>query len=155
MTLMNVEGSAFLVGKEGLNPKSPPIVTTGFIGIFEVGDQKDGFFVFSAPPTNGVERDRRSLREADLLQRKEVSWLQWIVSERLAFGACLDIYLRRSAQNVLPSRVFLHPEEHFGGIVLRIAQQDDLAAFWQEWLNLFQYLNMAFRTGMSFLALVY
>ena len=45
MALVNVETSAFLVGKEGLNPKSSPIVTTGLIGIFEVGDEKDGFYV--------------------------------------------------------------------------------------------------------------
>src|SRR5690606_23519658 len=154
MALMNVEASAFLVGKEGLNPKALPIVTAGLIGLFEVGDQKDGFFILSTPPANGVERDRRSLREANLRQRKEVSWLQWIVSKRLVCGAGLDINLGCSAQNVLPSRVFFHPEEHFGRIVLRIAQQDDLATFWQEWLNLFQYLNMAFRAGMAFLALV-
>jgi len=68
MTLVNVEAPAFLVGKEGLNPKLSPIVTTGFIGIVRVGDEKDGLLVLSTPPANGVKRDCRGLRETGLRQ---------------------------------------------------------------------------------------
>jgi hypothetical protein len=70
---VNVEVSAHLVGKEGLNPKAPPIGSTGLIGILEVGDEKDGFFVIKAPPAYGVERDCWSLRKTDLLQKKGVA----------------------------------------------------------------------------------
>ena len=57
MALVNMKASAFLVGEEGFNPKSSPIIATGLIGILQVGDQKNRFFITASPPTNDIQRD--------------------------------------------------------------------------------------------------
>ena len=55
MALVNMEASALLVGKEGFNSKSSPIIATGILGIRDVGDQKNRFFISRAPPTNDIQ----------------------------------------------------------------------------------------------------
>ena len=121
MALVNVEASALLVGEEGFNSKSSPIIATGFIGLFQIGDEKDGFFILHTPPSNDIQRQGGRLCEADIVQIEELALLQRVVSNRLTTFLGLNINLRRGAQNILPSCVLLDPVQHFTRIVLSIA----------------------------------
>ena len=97
MTLVNVKASVFLVREECLNSKTSPIITTGIIWVIYICNQKNWLFIATVPPTNEIERHRWGLSEANILQTKDLAFLQWVVSNRLIILACLDINLRRSA----------------------------------------------------------
>lgn len=45
MAFMNVKAVAFLVGKEGLDPISAPVITTGLVPVFQITEQIDGMFL--------------------------------------------------------------------------------------------------------------
>ena len=51
MALVNREASALLVREEGFNAKSSPIIATGCIGLFQIGDEKEGVFILRTPPS--------------------------------------------------------------------------------------------------------
>ena len=154
MALVNVKATAFLVGEEGFDLEATAVKTTGLISIGYIGDQKDRFFVATAPPANQVERYGGVLGEADLVAMEELTFRQRISANRLAIGAFLHMNLWRSTQNVLPIGVGFHPDQHLSGIVLRIPQQNHFTAGWQQRQHFLKGLNMSLCGRMPFLPFV-
>jgi hypothetical protein len=67
MALVNIEASAFLVGKESLNAKASSIIATSLISVMHVGNQKDGFFIAACPPANHIQRDFACLGKTNFM----------------------------------------------------------------------------------------
>jgi hypothetical protein len=55
VALVNVKPAAFLVGKEGFNPISAPVIATGLILVFQIAEQLNGIFIGAAPPSDQVD----------------------------------------------------------------------------------------------------
>ena len=52
MALMDMEATAFLVGKEGLNLKSSAVKSTGLVRVGDIGNKENRFFIAAGPPAN-------------------------------------------------------------------------------------------------------
>jgi hypothetical protein len=55
VALVNVKPAAFLVGKEGFNAISTPVIATGLILVFQIAEQLNGIFIGAAPPSDQVD----------------------------------------------------------------------------------------------------
>ena len=154
MAFMDMKATALLVGEKGFDLETTPVIFASLVRIGEIGYQIDGFFVAAAPPTNQVQGNRCIFGKADLAAQKHLTFCQGKTPNWLAVLAFTYVNLRSCPQNKMPGSVFLHPNDHISGVILRIAQQNHFTFGRQERNYFLQGLNMPFCRRMAFLPLV-
>jgi site-specific DNA recombinase len=83
--------------KDYFNQETPSIVFTSLIGIGEIGDQVEWFFITTAPPANQVQRNFCALSKAHLMALEYLPFRHGVIPDRLAVLPFLNVNLGRSA----------------------------------------------------------
>jgi hypothetical protein len=97
MALVDIEASAFLIGKESLNAKATPIITTSQISIRYVGHRENRLVMAACPPNDGMQCDFACLGKPNFIPMKHLALFHGVVAEWLVGWSRLHINLRRSA----------------------------------------------------------
>jgi hypothetical protein len=72
MALVDIEAFAFLIGKESLNAKATPIITTNQISIRYVGHQENRLVIAACPPNDGMQYDFACLGNPNFMTIPEI-----------------------------------------------------------------------------------
>ena len=97
MAFVNVKAAAFLVGKEGFNAISAPVIATGLVLVFQIAEQVNGVLIAAAPPCDQVHLHRGGLCEPNLAILPDALFLKGDVGNGMLSEWAVHVDLRRSA----------------------------------------------------------
>lgn len=131
MDFVEMDPTAFLVGKESLDLEALFVPITGFVGQFDIGYQKDGFQVTALPASNGHDRAILLPSETDIGNTDLIAWTNQQIHEVKRQLIFIELNVLGGSTNVIHVQR-LQSLLKLNSVKFAVSQEDGLAVFRQD-----------------------
>ena len=154
MTFMEVKSAAFLVRKEGFYLKPFLVAIAGFVRQLEIRHQEDRFEISPFPPSDDSHWAIALAGEPDVRDADLITWAQAQIAERKRPIVFVELSILGGPTDIAQVQE-LQSGLEFDPIELAITQEDCLAIFRQDGLQLGEQIQMKAFRQVSFTSFDY